>query len=101
MFSSAHILVMYLCRLDPSEQGYTVAVAFLGSPVVSCEKPVSNLESLKAIDGMKKLLASGICESDSNDSSEVMKKPSKHTGVYEATGLENLKNDNVPLVQYV
>jgi len=93
--------VLYLCRLNPSEQGYAVAVAFMGSPVVACEKLVSSPESLKAIDGMKKFLASGICESDSSDSSEVMKKPSKHTGVYEATGLENLKNDNVPLVQYV
>ena len=70
-------------RLDPSKQGNTVAVAFMGSPVVIREKLISGNETTLAYDGMKKLLSSGISESDGDDSSSLeVRKASKHPCLY-------------------
>lgn len=84
----------------------TAFISHVGSPVVLVEKLVSGTEVSTALKGMMKLLSSGVLD-ESNDfgrksnSGLEVKQFVTHPGVYEATGLENIKSldkANIPLV---
>jgi len=85
------------------EQGMSPFVAYVGSPVVALEKFVSVTETSTALKGMMKMLSTNVLD-EINDFGRKsvggleVKQSSKYPGVYEATGLENVKNTDIPLV---
>ena len=87
-------------------QGMSVFISHVGSPVVLVEKLLSGTETSTALKGMMKLLSSGVLDETNDfgrksDGGLEVKQFAKYPGVYEATGLENiksLKNSDIPLV---
>ena len=67
----------------------------MGAPTIIIEKLISGTETLGALEGIKKLLASGVCEK-ANDFGRKsaggleVKQSSKYPGVYEAFGLDKI-----------
>ena len=84
----------------------SVFISHCGSPVVLVEKLLSGTETSTALKGMIKLLSSGVLDKTNDfgrksDGGLEVKQFAKYPGVYEATGLENmksLKNSDIPLV---
>ena len=68
----------------------------MGAPTILIEKVISGTEMPGALEGMKKLLVSGVCEK-SNDLGKKsagdleVKESTKHPGVYEAFGLDKIQ----------
>ena len=68
----------------------------MGAPTILIEKVISGTEMSSALEGIKKLLVSGVCEK-SNDLGKKsaggleVKESTKHPGVYEAFGLDKIK----------
>ena len=68
----------------------------MGAPTILIEKVISGTEIPSALEGMKKLLVSSVCEK-SNDLGKKsaggleVKESTKHPGVYEAFGLDKIK----------
>ena len=67
----------------------------MGAPTILIEKGVSGTETLMALEAVKKLLASGVCE-EANDYGKTsvgvveVKQSTKYSGIYEATGWEKV-----------
>ena len=84
----------------------SVFISHCGSPVVLVEKLLSGTETSTALKGMIKLSSSGVLDKINDfgrksDGGLEVKQFAKYPGVYEATGLENiksLKNSDIPLV---
>ena len=67
----------------------------MGAPTIDIEKLFAETEILNAMQGIKKLLVSGVCEK-ANDFGRKsaggleVKQSSKYPGVYEAVGLDKI-----------
>jgi len=67
----------------------------MGAPTIFIEKTTSGTESLTALEALKKLLASGVCEK-ANDYGKKsvgvveVKQSTKCSGIFEATGWEKV-----------
>ena len=67
----------------------------MGAPTIIIEKLISGREIVNALEGIKKLLVSGVCEK-ANDFGRKsaggleVKQSSKYPGVYEAFGLDKI-----------
>jgi len=76
----------------------------MGAPTIDLEKLLSGTETFDALEGVKKLLVSGVC-GKANDFGRKsaggleVKESSKYPGVYEAFGLDkiNLPQDDSEL----
>ena len=53
-----------LCRVDPAKMGSVCAVAFMGAPVILIEKLCNGEESLLALQRLRQVVASGVCEGE-------------------------------------
>lgn len=68
----------------------------MGAPTILIEKLLSGTETFSALQGIRKLLMSGVCEK-TNDLGRKsaggleVKQSSKYPGVYEAFGLDKIK----------
>ena len=81
----------------------------MGAPTILIEKVSSGTEMFSALEGIKKLLISGVCEKSNDlgkksaDGLEV-KQSTKYPGVYEAFGLDKIKlpqdDSELPVVCY-
>ena len=98
MYLSVHLYtnIFNFCRFNSPQNGLSLPVAFMGAPTILIEKVISGTEMPSALEGMKKLLVSGVCEK-SNDLGKKsaggleVKQSTKHPGVYEAFGLDKVK----------
>ena len=105
----SHTDVFATCRFNSPQNGLSVPVAFMGAPTVLIEKVTSGTEMFSALEGIKKLLISGVCEK-SNDLGKKsaggleVKQSTKYPEVYEAFGLDKIKlpqdDSELPVVCY-
>ena len=94
-------------RFNSSHNGLSLPVAFMGAPTIIIEKVLSGTETSTALEGIKKLLVSGVCDK-ANDFGKKsaggleVKQSTKYEGVYEAFGLDKInlpKDENeLPVV---
>ena len=107
MYCQCIHIIFTFCRFNSPQNGLSLPVAFMGAPTIEIEKLISGTEMPSALEGMKKLLVSGVCEK-SNDLGKKssggleVKQSTKYPGVYEAFGLDKIQlpqdDSEVPVV---
>ena len=89
------LVFFIISRFNSPQNSLCLPVAFMGAPTIVIEKLFSGTETTDALEGIKKLLASGVCDK-TNDSGRKsaggieVKESSKYPGVYEAFGLDKI-----------
>ena len=53
-----------MCRVDPTSVGAVCCVAFMGAPVILIEKLCNGKETLLALQRLRQVVASGVCEGE-------------------------------------
>lgn len=59
-----NIMECMLCRVDAAAMGAVCGVAFMGAPIILIEKLSNGQEPLLALQRVRQVLASGVCEGE-------------------------------------